>query len=94
VLGQWQAFEARDWSQQLCRLTIGTQAPVERRGSHSCGDPAYVLLEWLRHATARHGTLAAGTVVTTGTWAGAPAAERGDLVEVAFDGIGRNRVQL
>lgn len=88
VLGPWQPFEARDWSAQACRLVIGTQPPVERRGTHSCGDPAWVLADWLRHATARHGLLRAGTVVTTGTWAGAPAAALGDSVSLAFDGLG------
>jgi 2-keto-4-pentenoate hydratase len=89
VLGPWRPFEARDWSAQAFRLVIGSQPPVERRGTHSCGDPAWVLADWLRHATVRHGTLAAGTVVTTGTWAGAPAAAAGDRVSLTFDGLGR-----
>lgn len=88
VLGEWQPFGARDWPQQTCRLVIGTQPAIEARGSHSCGDPAWVLADWLRHATARHGTLPAGSVVTTGTWAGAPAAAIGDAVSLRFDGIG------
>lgn len=88
VLGEWQPFAVRDWSAQECRLAIGTQAPLERRGTHSCGDPAFVLADWLRHATARHGTLPAGTVVTTGTWAGAPAAAPGEEVTLEFPGIG------
>ena len=52
------------------------------------GDPAFVLPDWLRHASARHGTLPAGTVVSTGTWAGAPAATPGDAVRLEFPGIG------
>lgn len=89
VLGAWQPFAPRDWLQQSGRLVIGTQPPVEVRGTHSCGDPAWVLADWLRHATARHGMLPAGTVVTTGTWAGAPAAAAGDRVSLTFDGLGR-----
>ena len=88
VLGPWQPFAPPDWSQQRCRLVIGAQPAVEVCGTHSCGDPAWVLADWLRHATARHGTLPAGSVVTTGTWAGAPAAAPGDLVSLRFDGIG------
>lgn len=88
VLGPWRPFEARDWSAQACRLVIGSQRPIERRGTHSCGDPAWVLADWLRHATARHGTLPAGTVVTTGTWAGAPAAAAGERVSLTFDDLG------
>lgn len=89
VLGAWQPFVARDWANQTCRLVIGAQPPVERRGTHSCGDPAWVLADWLRHATARHGTLPAGTVVTTGTWAGAPEAAVGDHVSLSFDELGQ-----
>ena len=88
VLGEWLPYEPRDWSAQRCRLVIGAQEPIERVGTHSCGDPAWVLADWLRHATAHHGTLPAGTVVTTGTWAGAPAAAIGDRVRLGFDGIG------
>ncbi len=89
VLGPWQPFVPRDWPIQACRLVIGAQPPIERRGTHSCGDPAWVLADWLRHATTRHGTLRAGTVVTTGTWAGAPEAVIGDHVSLSFDGIGQ-----
>jgi len=45
-------------------------APTERIGTHSLRDPAWVLPQWLRHATRHGATLPAGTVVTTGTWAG------------------------
>lgn len=89
VLGEWLPFAPRDWSAQRCRLAIGTQPAVERTGTHSCGDPAWVLADWLRHATAGHGTLSAGTVVTTGTWAGAPAAAVGDRIALDFPGIGQ-----
>lgn len=89
VLGEWRPYAPRDWAAQPCRLRIGTQAAIERTGTHSCGDPAWVLADWLRHATAAHGTLPAGTVVTTGTWAGAPPAAAGDAVTLEFAGIGQ-----
>lgn len=89
VLGEWQPFERRDWSAQAGRLRIGAQPVQAFRGTHSCGDPAWVLADWLRHATARHGRLPAGSVVTTGTWAGAPPASPGDEVVLDFDGIGQ-----
>ncbi|MEJ8814859.1 fumarylacetoacetate hydrolase family protein [Variovorax ureilyticus] len=94
VLGHWVPFVARDWSAQTCAVRIGTQAPVERRGSHSLGDPAYLLPAWLRHATRRGGRIAAGTVVTTGTWVGILNAAEGDLVVAEFPGIGHASVQL
>ncbi|MGO4394249.1 fumarylacetoacetate hydrolase family protein [Variovorax sp. M-6] len=94
VLGEWVAFAGRDWSAQTCEVRIGQQARVERRGTHSLGDPAHVLPAWLRHAT-RHGDrVAAGTVVTTGTWVGILMAAEGDLVAVEFPGIGRASVQF
>jgi 2-keto-4-pentenoate hydratase len=40
VLGDWVPFMPRDWSAQECRLVIGAQPAVVRRGTHSCGDPA------------------------------------------------------
>lgn len=94
VLGDWQPFAARDWSAQVCRVQIGAQALIERCGSHSMGDPAYVLLAWLRHAT-RHGeSVPVGTVVTTGTWVGILDADAGDLVRAEFPGIGAASIQL
>ena len=65
-----------------------------RTGTHALGDPAWLLPIWLRHAT-RHGDVVpAGTVVTTGTWAGVVPATQGDAVEVAFEGIGRATLAL
>jgi 2-keto-4-pentenoate hydratase len=94
VLGDWRPFTARDWSRQSCRVQIGPRAPVESRGSHPLGEPAWVLPAWLRHATRGGATLRAGTVVTTGAWTGLIEAHAGDAVSVEFDGIGAARVQL
>ena len=94
VLGEWVPFVARDWAAQACEVRIGARASVVRRGTHSLGDPAWLLPAWLRHAT-RHGeTVAAGTVVTTGTWVGILEAGEGDLVTAEFPGIGHASVQL
>jgi 2-keto-4-pentenoate hydratase/2-oxohepta-3-ene-1,7-dioic acid hydratase in catechol pathway len=94
VLGDWVPYQPRDWAAQTGRLRIGQQEERVFTGTHSCVDPTWLLPGWLRHATREGFTLPAGTVVTTGTWCGAPAAARGDLVEVEFDGIGKARVQL
>lgn len=94
VLGAWVPFDAAwDWSGQRCEVHIGS-AVHEFRGTHSLGDPAYVLAAWLRHATADGAVLPAGAVVTTGTWCGALKAQAGDAVRVVFDGIGESTVQL
>lgn len=94
VLGDWIAFETRDWAAQTCRVRIG-QAP-ERVfiGSHPLADPTFVLVPWLRHATRAGGIVRAGTVVTTGSWCGMLDAQPGDTVHVAFDGIGEARLSL
>ncbi len=88
VLGEWVPFAPRDWSAQRCVVRIGEAPALERIGTHPLGDPAQVLGPWLRHATADGATVRAGTIVTTGSWCGMPAARAGDRVEVAFDGIG------
>ncbi len=94
VLGEWQPFAERDWSVQLCVLHVGTQPPRSFRGAHSMGDPCAVLPAWLRHATRGGGVLAAGSVVTTGTWCGIARARAGDEVVVEFEGIGHARLHL
>lgn len=95
VLGAWVAFDpAHDWAAQRCHVQIGRAAPQVFTGSHAMGDPAFVLPAWLRHATRDGSTVAAGTVVTTGTWCDLPMAAAGDEVLVGFDGIGDARVQF
>lgn len=94
VLGEWIPYERRDWSAQRCVARIGRRQAVERVGTHSLGDPAWLLPQWLRHVTQAYGTVPAGTVVTTGSWVGLLKAAARDLVEVEFDGVGRVSVQL
>lgn len=94
VLSDWVPFAARDWVAQPCVVTLGARAPLRFRGSHSLGDPAFVLPAWLRHATRGGARVPAGTVVTTGTWCGLPIAAAGELVIAEFPGIGRAAVQL
>jgi 2-keto-4-pentenoate hydratase len=94
VLSRWLPFEARDWAAQVCRVSIGTQPVVERRGTHALADPLFVLPAWLRHATRNGRAVPAGTVVTTGTWCGILQANAGDRVTAEFPGIGSASVQL
>ena len=94
VLGGWVPFTTCDWSQQVCRVTLGDRPTVERRGSHAMADPAFVLSAWLRHATRTGAWVRQGTVVTTGTWCGVLHAAGGDLVIAEFPGIGRASIQL
>ena len=89
VLGNWVPFDAaHDWSGQWCRVQITGASPQAFRGTHSLGDPAYVLPALLRHATRGGRVVPAGSVVTTGTWCGVLQARPGDTVVAAFDGVG------
>jgi len=94
VLGEWRPFEARDWTTQECQVQIGAQTPIDRRGTHAMADPTFVLPAWLRHVTRDGRSVAAGTVVTTGTWVGILCAQVGDRVSADFPGVGRATVQL
>ncbi len=93
VLGAWQPLRAVDWAQQRCEVQIGAER-LAFTGTHSLGDPAWLLPQWLRHATRDGAVLGAGTAVTTGTWCGLPLAQAGDLVRVVFEGIGQAEVRL
>ena len=93
VLGAWIPYVAKDWSKQHCEVRIGASVR-EFTGTHSLGDPAWLLPQWKAHVASQGGVLPAGSVVTTGTWCGVLQAEKGDLVQVAFDGIGNASVQF
>ena len=94
VLGSWVPFQARDWSQQQCVVTIGQGVPHTFRGTHSLADPTWLLPTWLKHVTRFGATVPANTIVTTGTWCGMLVANVGDKVKVVFEGIGEAEVQL
>ncbi len=94
VLGDWVPWVPRDWARQTCSVNIGQQPERIFTGTHSLGDPAWLLPQWLRHATRDGQTVPAGTVVTTGTWCGMLQAGAGDRVTARFDGVGHAEVQL
>lgn len=94
ALGDWVPYAARDWAAQRCTTRIGKREPVVRTGTHPLGDPAWLLPTWLQHATRKGATVAAGTVVTTGSWVGLLPAATGEAVDVEFDGVGRASLQL
>jgi 2-keto-4-pentenoate hydratase len=94
ALGDWLPYARRDWATQRCEVRVGAQPPVVRTGTHSLGDPAWVLPQWLRHATRHGATVPAGSVVTTGTWVGMLPAQADDAVTVDFAGIGTASLQL
>ncbi len=87
VLGAWMPLQPSDWTAQRVEVRIGGAEPRTFIGTHSLGDPTWLVPAWLQHVT-RDGAMApAGTVVTTGTWCGLLPARKGDAVRVAFDGL-------
>lgn len=94
VLGAFVPWAPRDWAAQVCRVRIGGADWQAFTGTHTLGDPAWLLPQWLRHATRNGRAVPAGAVVTTGTWCGLLEAHPGERVEVEFPGIGRAAVQL
>ena len=94
VLGAWIPYAARDWQAQICRLQIGRQDEQIFTGTHTLADPAWLLRDWLLHATLGGAVVPAGTVVTTGSWNGMSPAAAGDMVRVRFDDIGEASLQL
>ncbi len=93
-LGEWQPYKHRDWASQECTVQIGERAMERFRGTHSLGDPAWLLPTWLRHATREGATVLKGAVVTTGTWCGMLPARAGELVTVRFEGVGEAVMRL
>ncbi|MDM4765585.1 fumarylacetoacetate hydrolase family protein [Pelomonas sp. SE-A7] len=87
LVGPWLAVDSkRDWANQACEISIGYQTPVA--GRHAMDDPSWLLQHWLRHATRDGASLAAGTVVTTGSWTGNLPLRPGERVVVRFQGLG------
>jgi hypothetical protein len=83
-----------DFAAQPVDLVVNGKTAVSRKGSHPTGNP-FALVEWAaRHCAARGMPLAAGDVVTTGTWTGMTPIKAGDEVLAKFEGIGEARLHL
>lgn len=92
ALGDWlpaSVLSGRDWSQQRCAVTVNGGEAQWFTGTHSLGDPAWLLRDWLKHVAREYGSVPAGTVVTTGTWCGCMPLNAGDDFEMEFEGLGR-----
>jgi len=88
VLGAWLPCRAHDWASQRCEVRFGGTPVVANTGAYSLGDPLWLLPVWLRHATRGGRTVAAGSVVTTGSWVGAIPMPKGADVVARFPGLG------
>ena len=79
---------------QSVELTVNGKSVVSRTGSHPSGNP-FALAEWAAaHCVARGMPLAAGDIVTTGTWTGLTPVAPGDDVVARFAGIGESTLRM
>ena len=83
-----------DFSMQAVELSVNGKKAASRAGSHPSGNP-FALVEWAAtHCAARGMPLAAGDIVTTGTWTGLTPVAPGDEVLARFDGIGEATLRM
>jgi hypothetical protein len=83
-----------DFKTQPVDLQVNGKSTVARKGSHPTGDP-FAMVEWAaKHCAARGMPLAAGDVVTTGSWTGMTPVAPGDEVVAKFEGIGSATLRL
>ena len=78
-----------DWASIVAIVRRDGEVVKETRGGHPLGDLRY-LLGWLaRHAAQSGVPLAAGSLITAGTWTGVFEARPGETIDVEFPAIGR-----
>jgi 2-keto-4-pentenoate hydratase len=94
VVGEWTPLRAIDWAAQVATLEVNGQPVGRYQGAHAAGDPLWFASQWLEHAVARHGRLAEGSVLTTGSWCGMVWLDGPSEVTARFDGIGEARLTL
>ena len=94
VLGEWVPIRPVDWAAQVATLAVDGKQVGRYQGAHPCGDPMWMGPQWLQHAVARHDRLAAGSVLTTGSWCGMVWLDGPAEVHAAFDGIGEALLTL
>lgn len=83
-----------DFSVQAVELSINGKVAAASRGSHPSGDP-FALVHWAAsHCASRGMPLAAGDIVTTGTWTGLTPVSWGDEVVARFEGLGEATLTL
>jgi len=77
------------WESIVAIVRRDGEVVKETRGGHPLGDPQY-LLGWLaRHAAQSGAPLAAGGLITAGTWTGVFEARPGETIDVEFPALGR-----
>jgi 2-keto-4-pentenoate hydratase/2-oxohepta-3-ene-1,7-dioic acid hydratase in catechol pathway len=83
-----------DFSQQAVALIVNGKQVVANRGSHPSGDPLALAVWAAAHCHGRGMPIAAGDIVTAGTWTGMTKIDPGDEVLARFAGIGEATLRL
>jgi 2-keto-4-pentenoate hydratase len=83
-----------DYTRQEAQLRIDGRTVTRTVGGHATRDPASLVAWAVRHCARRGMPLAAGDVVTTGTWTGLTAVQPGEELTAFFPGIGEARMRL
>ena len=91
--GPYMRYGSAEWASQGCSLTVNGKLTRQVAGGHPKGDPLCALPWLAEHAAAQGIGLRAGDLVTTGAWIVQTAAP-GDLIEVAFEGLGSASVRI
>ena len=87
-------WRALDFSTQRVELLVNGKTAADKRGSHPSGDP-FALVAWAAvHCHQRGMPLAAGDIVTTGTWTGMTPIGAGDEIVARFEGIGEATLSI
>lgn len=81
--------ESVEWTSLVARVRRNGEVVRQTRGGHPLGDLRF-MLPWLAGHAARHGMpLAAGDLITAGTWTGVVEAFAGETIDVEFPDVGR-----
>lgn len=94
VVGSGTREMQRDFHLQAVELTIGGRTSVSAAGSHPTCD-LWAMVAWaVDHCAGRGMPLAAGDLVTTGSWTGMTPLAPGEEAVAKFAGVGEARLAL
>lgn len=88
---EWRSL---DFARQPVELLVNGNAVATSRGSHPSGDPVALVAWAAAHCHQRGMPLAAGDIVTTGTWTGLTSVAEGGEIVARFPGIGEATLRL
>jgi len=83
-----------DFSRQAVELLVNGKQVAANQGSHPSGDPLALAVWAVAHCHGRGMPIAAGDIVTAGTWTGMTKIDWGDEVIARFPGIGESTLAM